>query len=84
MPNIQLEWFSVGEFASCVGCKMRLECDPDRPGDLYLNGALFASIHPGQARLAAKPGLKLVSLAEELARRWNDGIIVSDDDNKEI
>lgn len=50
---------------------MKLECDPNRPGDLYLNGALFASIHPGQAGLSDEPLAQLRRLAAELARRWN-------------
>ena len=50
---------------------MKLKCDPNRPGDLYLNGELFASIHPGQAGLSDQPISKLNALAEELARRWN-------------
>ncbi len=50
---------------------MKLECDPERPGDLYLNGALFASIHPGQAGLSDEPMAQLWRLAAEVARRWN-------------
>lgn len=53
---------------------MKLVCDPDRPGDLYLNGVLFASIHPGQAGLSDRPSSRLTALAEEMARRWNSEI----------